>query len=186
MGKNGVTLKIPPNTEHFAMFHHKAHVTFTKSKYGITTHNSSTPNAGSLDTNTILLQYIAAQHASSLTARLPAVDSPSTSSAQTGTVIPSSDFETETNPFPTIEEFFEKIHAEDPKQQGRNLPSIVASFTAEDVFCIDELQDYTAESLASTFKLSTGNAKYIYNEVRKEMRRIKRRLKAAAEHTTTN
>lgn len=94
-------------------------------------------------------------------------------------LVPSSDFDHEQNPFPTIEEFFDRKHNLDPKQQGRNLPALVSRFTDEDVFCINELEAYSADQLASGFNLSRGNANYIRDEVSKEIKRVKKTLRAS-------
>lgn len=176
---NGVTVKLPPNTERFAAFHRPKPATTlipVTSKYGITSMVPATAPAAAPAPSpfeSIILQLLMSQQ------RNPTQEADTTSCRDSLQVpamskVPSSDGLSDTQAYPTIEQFLNNKHATDPRQQRHNLPNLAYKFTTMDFYCIDEISRFSAKELESIFDLSAGNALYIEREVKREVKEIRK------------
>lgn len=91
--------------------------------------------------------------------------------------IPSSDPPDEDigNPYPEIRPFFEKLDLKHPR---RLLSKFAIEFEIKDFYHIDEIAKVSAERLSSEeFGISVGNALFILEEVKREMKHVDRARK---------
>jgi hypothetical protein len=90
--------------------------------------------------------------------------------------IPSSDppDDSGANPYPEIRLFFEKLDQQHPRRQ---LLPYVDEFEKKDFYHIDEITKISTECLTGVeFHLSAGNAQFIVDAAKAEMKRIDRSL----------
>jgi hypothetical protein len=172
IGTRGVTLHTPPKGDLFAAFHSDSSLTATSTHASTPVHGptpfapGSTPgmfNPYAFMTPPLwMMQAGMPSYPPTPTPRhlnIPSSDPPDDSGA---------------NPYPEIRLFFEKLDQQHPRRQ---LLPYVDEFEKKDFYHIDEITKISTECLTGVeFHLSAGNAQFIVDAAKAEMKRIDRSL----------
>lgn len=94
------------------------------------------------------------------------------------TINPSSDppVEDTPNPYPEIKPFIIRLDAKEPR---RRLARYAASFESEDYYHVNEVAQFSVSELVKDYGMSSGNASFFLGEVKAEIKRVKKAMKAA-------
>jgi hypothetical protein len=83
----------------------------------------------------------------------------------------------EENPYPSISDFIHRLGARYPK---RGLEAHIINFESRDYYQVDELVRISSSELTShTFGFTSGNAAFLLEEARKEVKRVDKTIRKA-------
>jgi hypothetical protein len=105
----------------------------------------------------------------------PTVPSPSMSSHtldRTRTRSSDSGYDDDKEKYPSISEFFSNLVQRHPHRSS--LSSLTYSFEAQDLYSINEIATFSEDKLRSEFDVTLGNAQFILEQVKKEIKRVDR------------
>jgi hypothetical protein len=171
LGSHGVTLQNPPKNDLFACFHKSQNVPTAPDPVNLASAYNfpafPPPWAPMYDPRMFIPQAPPA-YASSL----PPSNSqhPSTGPSLKHSLSLSTDGGQDHEPYPFIMSFLTDIAAHNPHCPA--LDGLADKFQNEDLFTIDEIASLSEERLRDHFGLSLGNARFVLDQVRKEMNHI--------------
>ncbi|KAG6905177.1 hypothetical protein DXG01_004392 [Tephrocybe rancida] len=169
MGTHGVTLHTPPKSKLFLMFHGPA----GGSTPAAAAPSTPVPNMGPyMNMNPFFMTppwFMPPGFMGTPTAVPAHVPQQPT--------MPSSDpaDDMDANPYPEISLFILRLHDHEPQRQ---LDLFAYEYEGNDFYYIDEIANLTVKELMQEYKISKGNAKFILEAVKKEVKKVKCARKA--------
>jgi hypothetical protein len=177
-GTLGVTLHTPPKGDLFAAFHSNSSLRATQiTAPSPTPNHASTPfGPGGIPGPGMFNPYAFMTPPWMMQAGMPSYPPTPTPQSSYNLSIPSSDppDDSGANPYPEIRSFLTKLDQQHPR---RLLLLYMDQFEQKDFYNIDELAKLSVECLTGAeFGLSAGNAQFIVNAAKDEMKRVDRSL----------
>jgi hypothetical protein len=170
-GTHGVTLSTPPKGDHFLMFHGPARSSVSSSP---STSSSDLPYMQPASNGFHPYMSWPPQFYQSAPPAAAPSPNPKTVLAPLSSDPPDPD---EENPYPSISDFISRL---DTRYPIRGLEAHRMNFEARDYYQLDELIRMSPSELTShAFGLSSGNAAFLLEEARKEVKRVDKNLRKA-------